>query len=421
MRHLITTILMVAFASAIFAGIAGRCSENSSEGNVPDAVVEDTLIHDTMTRVIAAVKEILRPPMRYYGDTIYQYDDKTVVYDYSAENDYFVTSLSHSRIITYRDTVPVHVCRVNGNGWYYAQGETLKFSIGVDTVYYNFKRLPDSVSPELSLMPSGFHRYFHTHTFSLPESWDCCFKFRAYLPDSVPSWTKQLIAIIMRKDIQGMYGESKGGEKILREYYGIKSSPHKINNLDVSQMTPRQIAKFFSKEYERLYRKQYGVDCEMDPKYDYMFEMFPAWKSSDGRYITYRFYIYTNTMGLHGFMEEYYLTFDNDSGKILGFNDIFSEKEFGRVTGMFAKEITEYKVGLGYSGEFSAWIDKDALSSNVTDIIKEVRNDSMYYPRPALTRKGVVFSFQPYEIVGFAEGVRHFLVPYNRLKLKIKR
>ena len=37
-------------------------------------------------------------------------------------------------------------------------------------------------------------------------------------------------------------------------------------------------------------------------------------------------------------------------------------------------------------------------------------------PRTGLTDKGVIFSFQPYNICGFAAGCFHFTIPYKDLK-----
>ena len=118
-------------------------------------------------------------------------------------------------------------------------------------------------------------------------------------------------------------------------------------------------------------------------------------------------------------MEEYYLTFNNVTGHLLGFDDLFRKRDFKQVVEMVSKEITKYKRNYGFDTMWSAWIKKDELSSNATSIIKEVRHDTLYYPRPALTNRGVVFSYQPYEIAAFSEGVRHFVIPYNQLKLKI--
>lgn len=342
-----------------------------------------------------------------------------MVYDYGAFEDEDVTSVSKSAIITYRDTVPIDTCIVNGNGLCFVEGENLKFSIGVDTVYYNFKHLPKAVYPERELLPPDVKEYSYNHTFALSDSsWNCDFAFRAYLPENPQTWVKQFIATLMRNDIQGLFLDNKGADRILKEYYGIKVKPRKIYGLDASQKTPEQIAKHFSEEHERLYRKDSDVH---GLKYDYSMLVAPAWQSKDGKYTTYRFYTYYYTMGAHGFMEEYYLTFNNDTGALLGFDDLFSKGDFKKVIDALEVEITEYQKDIrSFEGTYPSWLSEDELSSNATAVIKEVR-DTVYYPRPALTKKGVVFSYQPYEIASFAEGIKHFVVPYSKVKLKISR
>lgn len=405
MKHLLTTVILLVTLSVVIAMLADRDSIKN-----PKDYRESYIINDDENKTVK----------HHYGDTLYQYDGKTVIYDYFGGDDEYISSLTHSNIITYRDTIALDTCVVNGNGWYHAAGEILKFSIGVDTVYYNFKHLPKSVAPELELMPTVFKEHFYAHTFALSDSsWNCDFKFRVYLPDRIPAWTKQFIATMIHNDLQGLFMDNKGADKILKEYYGIKTRPKKINGIDASSKSPRQIAGHFAKEHERLYRKEYCASENMGPKYDYMFEMFPAWQSSDGKFITYRFYTYYYTMGMHGFMEEYYLTFNNVTGHLLGFDDLFRKRDFKQVVEMVSKEITKYNRNYGFDTMWSAWIKKDELSSNATSIIKEVRHDTLYYPRPALTNRGVVFSYQPYEIAAFSEGVRHFVIPYNQLKLKI--
>lgn len=363
----------------------------------------------------------------YYGDTIFQYDGKTVIYDYFYSDDEYVSSRSRSAIITYQDTVPIHTCVVNGEGWWFADGETLKFSIGVDTVYYNFKRLPKAVYPEKRLLPKDVREHSYVHSFALSDSsWDCNFALRAYLPDNSPAWIKQFIATIMNNDIQALFMDNKGAERILKEYYGIKSTPRKLHGLDASQKTPKEIARHFSKEFERLYREEYESPDSDNyvPKYDYSMLVVPAWQSKDSTYITYRFYTYYYTMGLHGLMEEYYLTFNSETGKLLGFNDLFRSQSGEKVINELDTSYSERRRKNGYNvdGVQESWLSEEKLESNAWPIIKE-KCDSVYYPRPAMTKKGVVFSYQPYEAGGFAEGIIHILIPYSKIKsaLKIKR
>lgn len=228
----------------------------------------------------------------YYGDTLYQYNAKTVVIDYSDMDSDF-TSMSSSQIVTYIDTMPVSRSKVIGNGHYFVDGPIIKFAIGVDTVRYDLRNLPKTLNPGKVLFPDNVIEHKFSRRFALSDSsWSCDFKFLAYLPENHPVWIKQFIAAVMRNDIRALYHDNKGAERILKEYYEIKSTPKKIGGINAAGMTPKEIAKHFALGHERLYKdKFYDKECGVQrPKYDYMMEVSPAWISKDGSYITYRFY-----------------------------------------------------------------------------------------------------------------------------------
>ena len=401
MRHLLTAISAAILLSVVFIMFANR------DGNPIDGL--STYMSDSITEAQS----------RYYGDTLFQYDGKTVIADYFTEEDKEVSSLSSYLLLTYADTVAVDTCRVIGNGAYVADGAIFKYAVGIDTIRYDMRYLPDSIKPILALLPSGTVEHRYTRSFELNDSsWRCDFKFLAYLPKGHPTWLNQFIATIMRNDIQGLYLDNKGADRILKEYYSIKTTPRKIGGINASSMSPEQVAVHFSKEHERLYRKDFTEE-DFGPKYDYMMEVAPAWESRTGQYVTYRFYTYYYTMGAHGFMEEYYLTFDNENGRILGYNDIFGANDFKKVLDLLEQEITaQKKEFMNFDGIYPASLEKDELESNASEILKEVY-DGAYYPRPALTNQGVVFSYQPYEKGSFAEGILHFVIPYSKLDIKI--
>ena len=126
-------------------------------------------------------------------------------------------------------------------------------------------------------------------------------------------------------------------------------------------------------------------------------------------------------MGAHGFMEEYYLTFDNENGRILGYNDIFGANDLKKALELLEQEITaQKKEFMNFDGIYPASLEKDELESNASEILKGIY-DGTYYPRPALTIQGVVFSYQPYEKGSFAEGILHFVIPYSKLDVKVPR
>ena len=401
MRHLLTAISAAILLSVVFIMFANR------DGNSIDGLSTD--MSDSITEAQS----------RYYGDTLFQYDGKTVIADYFTEEDKEVSSLSTYLLLTYADTVAVDTCRVIGNGAYVADGAIFKYAVGIDTIRYDMRYLPDSIQPILALLPSGTVEHSYTRSFNLNDSsWRCDFKFLAYLPKGHPTWLNQFIATIIRNDIQGLYLDNKGADRILKEYYSIKATPRKIGGINATSMSPEQVAMHFSKEHERLYRKDFTEE-DFGPKYDYMMEAAPAWESKNGQYVTYRFYTYYYTMGAHGFMEEYYLTFDNENGRILGYNDIFEANDFKKVLDLLEQEITaQKKEFMNFDGIYPASLEKDELESNASEILKEVY-DGSYYPRPAMTRQGIVFSYQPYEKGSFAEGILHFVIPYSKLDIKI--
>lgn len=411
MRHLLTAILLLAIVSATFVSCYNKC--RSDVNNLNDTTAED---------VVGVIPD--EEEQRYYGDTLYQYDDKTIIYEYEFEWDDRQSSLSTSAIITYRDTIPIDTCRVIGNGTWIVNGDNLEFAIGVDTVSYPLRKLPKSVDPERELLSKDVVRHTYHHSFELTDSSrNCDFNFIAYLPKNYPKWIKQFIATVMRNDIQAIFLDNKGSERIINEYYGINKKPKRIRGIDAYSLTPEKIAKHFAKDFETHYRKDLTVEAYdgRGPKYDYMLTVAPAWKSKDGRLVTYRFYSYYYTSGMHGYMEEYYLTFDNESGNMLGWKDIFTDKGFKSAIGLLEQKLYGHRnTYTTCDGHYPAYLRDSELEANASEIIKE-RHDSIYYPRPALTKNGVVFSYQPYEMGAFSEGILHFPLPYKALSLKVSR
>lgn len=404
MRHLLTAISAAILLSVVFIMFANR------DGNSIDGLSTD--MSDSITEAKS----------RYYGDTLFQYDGKTVIADYFTEEDKEVSSLSTCLLLTYADTVAVDTCRVIGNGAYVADGTIFKYAVGIDTIRYDMRHLPDSVSPTREILSANIVEHKYVHSFELTDSsWRCDFKFLAYLPENHPTWLNQFIATIMRNDIQALYLDNKGADRLLKEYYGIKAKPKRVDGINAANMTPKAIARHFATVHEQLYRNEFKAE-DVDghgPKYDYMLEISPAWTSADGRYVTYRFYSYYYTMGAHGFMEEYYLTFNEETGNILGYKEIIGTKAMPDAIKMLEQKLTAKEAQYRDMDEpYPAGMDAEQLEANASEIIKEVYQGS-YYPRPALTKEGIVFSYQPYEKGAFCEGILHFVIPYSRLKAKI--
>ncbi len=416
MRHLLSVIVLLIVGTIGWMVLADKCVRPNGSVQLNGSVEEEVTAIDPVESDDMNDEDAV-----YFGDTLYQYDGKTVVIDYSDE-DSDVSSMSSSQIVTYVDTTPVSRSRVIGNGTYFAEGPVLKFAIGVDTARYDMRNLPVTLNPVKALLRGNVVEHKFARSFALSDSsCNCDLKFLAYLPENHPTWLNQFIAIVMRNDIQAMYLDNKGADRILKEYYGIKSTPKKIGGINAARMTPKEIAKHFALEHERLYKDEFPVK-EYEghgPKYDYMMEVSPAWINRDGSYITYRFYTYYYTAGMHGFMEEYYLTFNNQSGKLLGYNELIGKKNFPKAIAALEKQLTLFRSTWSSVTEtYSAGLDGESLEANASQIIKEIYNGS-YYPRPAITRQGIVFSYQPYEKGAFCDGILHFVQPIPK-EVKIK-
>lgn len=72
MRHLLTAILAVILLSVAFMVFANnRCGSEK----------------DSQTDSLCLAESVSDEQSRYYGDTLYQFDGKTVIYDYSSGDD----------------------------------------------------------------------------------------------------------------------------------------------------------------------------------------------------------------------------------------------------------------------------------------------------------------------------------------------
>ena len=105
------------------------------------------------------------------------------------------------------------------------------------------------------------------------------------------------------------------------------------------------------------------------------------------------------TGGLHGDYESNYLNLDRNSGKIIQWNDIFTQKK--KVLYPFIVRHMRNLIDLEYL---------EKLSDNELCDMATATN------RMQLTPKGVVVWFGLYEISGYANGEPSFLVPLKKLK-----
>lgn len=126
----------------------------------------------------------------------------------------------------------------------------------------------------------------------------------------------------------------------------------------------------------------------------------------------------------HGMYTETFHTVDLGTGKELRNKDIFLPDTHEKVKQRLFEVIANDSHYLEWHGEevspneveglILAWGGSIFISED--DESEEQENDHQFIlPQGALSDKGVVFSFQPYEIDCWAAGSYHFIVPYKKL------
>lgn len=130
-------------------------------------------------------------------------------------------------------------------------------------------------------------------------------------------------------------------------------------------------------------------------------------------FATFSVYDYERVGSGHGGYIETFHTFDINNEKELSNKDIFKPKTLDKV------KLLLYDV-MANNPRYIAWNSRIKSASDVKERFEGTnlngQEDSKFtLPQGALTNTGVVFSFQPYEIGCWAEGVYHFVIPYKSL------
>lgn len=136
-----------------------------------------------------------------------------------------------------------------------------------------------------------------------------------------------------------------------------------------------------------------------------------AWHAT-GRYVTMLKYTYDHWGGAHGYFTEELMSYDPESQRTIDWEFLFKQECTKQVLDLFYKNVqenTKYQQCCSvYSGR---------VLSEMFTLHKDEGNDDekIVMPRPGLGEKGVVFSFQPYQLSSFADGTFHFTILYEEL------
>lgn len=294
------------------------------------------------------------------------------------------------------------------------RGRRLLVVSGVDTLRLDIRRqLPRVVDVRHMDERPGCRRYRLSRHYALNDSsWTTDFQLNISMQDSTPPFIVRFISGEVRDYVAGFF-PSCIGSRITR--IGIY-------NADRDDIEP--MMRYYYRQFRSLYRREWGPLSEDDirdglpvvgERYSLQLYVYPVWSSGDGSLTTWRFYAYTYRGGAHGNEDEYFLTFDNATHRILGISDFFRRKDIPRVYDTLTRQLNAYhdrtpddEYAFAADLEFSGPADSDSVP-----VLYELY-DGKLYPRPALTPQGIVFSYQKYLKGGNIDGVLHFTQPFRR-------
>lgn len=178
-----------------------------------------------------------------------------------------------------------------------------------------------------------------------------------------------------------------------------------------SSLTTEQLIEH---RWEKLKQQYINDMADNDYACDYAFRLnvTPVWQWPALGFVTYRIEDDGYWGGAHGMPYFYYLTLNTKTGNLVGLSDLFKGGDAGKALALVSQKLQP--VPEGY------WPEADIDAPGVEDYT--LRADALqeykdkWYPRPALTDKGVVFTYQPYVKDSFAAGCRHIVLPYDEIE-----
>lgn len=332
-----------------------------------------------------------------------------LVYMLEFGNEYIDNSMNGPAIKAYRGDYCVDSCIIQGvyNSIKAEHGNCMIVT-GIDTVRFNLTYMPKILDLRyVSALPEADTLTFYKTFCINDESFDCSYSAETALLPGTPQGILQYIDSLLLE-----HTNSFGLD------FQTPAAAYRGDKTDIKAMIEHYYGQF---------REGYAASCQDDtdsqapvrgPAYHYFFSAKPVWQSKDKRLVTYQFYDYGYTMGsAHGGMEEYFATFDAETGRRLHIRDVISPKGFRKCISLLESQLTGYKKSqMEYEGICQAELDDyyHEMPAPEDYTLREIFEHHLY-PIPALTRHGIVFSYQPYEKGSFAEGVLHFTIPYAQI------
>lgn len=175
---------------------------------------------------------------------------------------------------------------------------------------------------------------------------------------------------------------------------------------DKEALARRAAYRFFNK-----LRYELDVDMNENSGYYYRDVCLRAWHVSEN-FVTVLKYTNEYWNGAHGSFTEELVSYDPEKRREIDWDYLFKPGCREEVLNVFLHTVkTSEKITIADMTTSNEQIAKYFIPYN--DDGKPI--GKIQLPRPGLGENGVVFSFQPYHLGGFADGVFHITIPYQSL------
>lgn len=201
-----------------------------------------------------------------------------------------------------------------------------------------------------------------------------------------------------------------------------------LDSADVAKWKVESLDKMLENKWKaiksRYTTEQSEIEAAMGDEYrpqNYSFRtsITPVWRFSDKDCLTYSIEDEAYTGGAHGMLYHYFFTLNTKEDKLLGLTDIFKPEALPEVFKLVGEKL---KTGPQAANDEETWPSVAEVLPAPTEMDYSVRTGQMeeyegkWYPRPALTECGIVFTYPPYVKNCYAAGTIHILINYAEAK-----
>lgn len=282
--------------------------------------------------------------------------------------------------------------------------------VGTDSIVVGpGDRWPAKLDVRFHGMLPGYKTYRLSQHYALNDSSPATdFQLNVAMNDATPLWIRNFISRRIAQD---------GFEDFALWDYDDEPAYTPVV-FDMAGRSVAEMMRFYYDEFRHQYYKTYYRTEDDEPSwgnwYSYKCYIYPVWQSVDGNLVTWRFYSFQYYGGAYGFNCDFFLTFDCAKQRIIGLGDLYDKERFAA---------TEYRLkmlinGLNdYQTFHDADLGPDSITVNEWDRLVMDTLGGRFYPRPALTDRGVVFSYQTTMDCAPSDGALHFTLPVPDGKL----